>query len=60
MRELFFTLGVLALLRHLNFSGWWNIPLIVFVLYLDAFLRVVELKQQSEIESLLYKIWKGK
>ena len=52
MRELFFTLGVLALFRHLDFSGWWAIPIIILVLFIDYFIKKAEIKSQAELEIL--------
>lgn len=52
MRELFFALGVLFLLRFNNISGWWNWPLILFVLALDYYLLRQKIKSEGELEAM--------
>lgn len=52
MRILLYLLGVLALLRHLGFSGWWDIPLVTIFLFIDYRLKMMEVKAQGELEAL--------
>lgn len=58
MRELFFALGTLALLRHLSFSGWWDILIVIFVLIFDYAMKRKEIKAQAELEA--WKMMAGK
>lgn len=59
MRELFFSLAALALLRHLQLSDWWNIPFLMIVLAFDYILKRREIKAQGEIEAFKLFIKNG-
>ena len=52
MRELFYTLWVAALFRHLSVPFWIFIPVILSVLLIDFTLRKMAIKDQAELEAL--------
>ncbi|MFA5114378.1 MAG: hypothetical protein WC529_08860 [Candidatus Margulisiibacteriota bacterium] len=59
MREVFYTLGALALLHHLGVPVWAGLPFLTAVLFFDHDLRQRDAKAQAEIEVQRMKIMMG-
>ena len=52
MKELLFTLCVLYMIRILNLSGWWDIPIILIFLFIDYRLLQNNIKNSAELEAM--------